>query len=103
MRDFRGTRSDEKLKISVQAEGQDAVIRVDNGGNASAEVHLQDESYGQPAQRHALRESRSGTYRMRTASSQGWYDFTVAVGAMTYRYAGRIETGKWSVTDPAMG
>jgi phospholipase C len=35
--------------------------------------------------------------------SHGWYDVSVTAGALRYRYAGRIETGAWSVTDPAMG
>jgi phospholipase C len=34
----------------------------------------------------------------------GWYDFTVTVsGGFTRRYAGRLETGKDSTSDPAMG
>jgi phospholipase C len=38
--------------------------------------------------------------------SHGWYDFSVSVtGADTYlrRYAGRVETGEDSVSDPYMG
>ncbi|MGV3616256.1 MAG: phosphocholine-specific phospholipase C [Fimbriimonas sp.] len=103
MRDFRGNPADGKLKISVQAEGQEAVIRVTNGGTTAADVTLRDEAYGQPPQRHSLPRSKTGTYRMRAAASRGWYDFTVKAGELAYRYAGRIETGKWSVTDPAMG
>jgi phospholipase C len=33
----------------------------------------------------------------------GWYDFTVTAGAFERRFAGRMETGKDSVSDPAMG
>jgi len=34
----------------------------------------------------------------------GWYDFTLAgPGGLTRRFAGRVETGKDSVSDPAMG
>jgi phospholipase C len=35
--------------------------------------------------------------------THGWYDFTVDAGQVAYRYAGRVESGAWSVTDPAMG
>ncbi|MBO9643345.1 MAG: DUF756 domain-containing protein [Pseudacidovorax sp.] len=31
-----------------------------------------------------------------------WYDFTVAVAGMERRFAGRVDTGKPSVSDPAM-
>jgi phospholipase C len=39
------------------------------------------------------------------ARQGNWYDFTVttAQGGFTRRFAGRIETGKDSVSDPAMG
>ncbi|MCE6989855.1 phosphocholine-specific phospholipase C [Dyadobacter sp. CY323] len=41
------------------------------------------------------------------SKSFGWYDFTVQVSkgplSASYRYAGRIETGKSSYTDPLMG
>lgn len=36
--------------------------------------------------------------------SNGWYDFTLAAeNGVTRRFAGRVETGKDSVSDPAMG
>lgn len=40
------------------------------------------------------------------SKSYGWYDFTIKIdGAKEFekRYAGRIETGEFSRTDPAMG
>ncbi|HRQ52502.1 MAG TPA: hypothetical protein PLR74_18280, partial [Agriterribacter sp.] len=39
-------------------------------------------------------------------SSHGWYDFSIkAAGFDDFekRYAGRVETGKESITDPFMG
>lgn len=38
--------------------------------------------------------------------AHGWYDFTVQVKGypeFTRRFAGRVETGRESVTDPVMG
>jgi len=38
------------------------------------------------------------------APSGNWYDITLDAGSgFTRRFAGRIETGKDSVSDPAMG
>lgn len=34
--------------------------------------------------------------------SGSWYDFTVKSEAFERRFAGRVETGKASVSDPAM-
>jgi phospholipase C len=39
-------------------------------------------------------------------STHGWYDFTIHSSERNgprYRYAGRIETGVESITDPVMG
>jgi len=37
------------------------------------------------------------------AETGNWYDFTVSAGTFVRRAAGRIETGKHSISDPAMG
>jgi phospholipase C len=40
------------------------------------------------------------------SKSHGWYDFSILVDGDTetlYRYAGHLETGKASFTDPLMG
>ena len=41
--------------------------------------------------------------RWSLAFSGGWYDFTVTADAFERRFAGRMETGQDSVSDPAMG
>ncbi len=43
------------------------------------------------------------TMAVATASSGGWCDVTVSAGALAYRYAGRVEAGRASISDPAMG
>jgi len=37
-----------------------------------------------------------------TKPNHGWYDFSVTSGDLSHRYFGRVETGDWSVSDPAM-
>ncbi len=69
-------------------------------------VELRDESYGAPAQRRLLQPGEQVTLPLETTSSQGWYDWTVRIAGdpiFAQRYAGRVETGQWSITDPAMG
>jgi phospholipase C len=36
------------------------------------------------------------------AKSHGWYDASVRVGDFEQRFAGRVETGKDGMSDPAM-
>jgi phospholipase C len=46
------------------------------------------------------------TFAVETVASNGWYDVTVRVAgraAFAKRYAGRVETGNWSVSDPLIG
>ena len=46
------------------------------------------------------------TFDIDTASSQGWYDFTVLppdADNARIRYAGRLERGVDSISDPYMG
>jgi phospholipase C len=40
---------------------------------------------------------------MWSGKSHGWYDVSVSVEGGEVRYAGRVETGATSITDPAMG
>jgi phospholipase C len=40
---------------------------------------------------------------MWSGKSHGWYDVSVSVDNSEFRYAGRVETGTSSITDPAMG
>jgi phospholipase C len=74
----------------------------DDGANAR-EVTIRDESYGAPERRLNVPRGERSVVVMDTASTHGWYDFTVQSGGLVQRYAGRVETGMWSVTDPAMG
>jgi len=40
---------------------------------------------------------------MWSEKSHGWYDVSVSVENSEVRYAGRVETGATTITDPAMG
>lgn len=77
--------------------------KVANGGAAAASVTLQANAYrtdgpwtldvpaGKVAEQHwAL------------ADSGNWYDFTVTADGVERRFAGRVETGEHTVSDPAM-
>jgi phospholipase C len=66
-------------------------------------VEIRDESYGAPSRRSVLRAGAESSATIDTAATKGWYDFTVRVAGLAYRYAGRVETGAWSTSDPAMG
>ncbi len=107
MRRFAGV-SGSTIAVIVDHEGRSVAggrleIRLSNRGTASHDITIRDESYGQPLRRVTVPRGGSSTVIVDTAATQGWYDFSVEAGETVYRYAGRIETGKWSITDPAMG
>jgi phospholipase C len=91
------------------------------GGNAGQEVHLrllsqspqetqkasiQDNAYGNTAQIIEIASSSTAMASVSTASSHRWYDVSVRVNGAEHferRFAGRIENGQWSFSDPQIG
>lgn len=66
-------------------------------------VDIKDNAYGQ--KKTAWKLDSSERVVVDLSKSSGWYDLTVLVngGALEMRVAGRVETGKESITDPAIG
>ena len=73
-------------------------------------VQIEDAAYGTEKRTVALGPAKSKTGRAEIAielgRSHGWHDLRIRIEEtprFEKRYAGRIETGRESVTDPAMG
>lgn len=112
-RELRGSAGDPGVRLAVETE-------VDAAGAASGNLRVTLRAEALPAGA-ALRlawnaygyaevaqpVAAGGTaISLPLARSHGWYDFTVTVGGFaeySRRYAGRIETGRPSRTDPSMG
>lgn len=112
MREFAGSDvAVERVAVVVQyADGSaksgklEIQVSHDDGASGSArEVTIRDESYAAPVRRLTVRRGERLSAVVDTAGTHGWYDFTVRSEGMLQRFAGRVETGAWSVTDPAMG
>jgi phospholipase C len=107
MRQFAGVGGG-ALNIVVEhvrggASNRSLDVRITNRGASDQAVTIRDESYGAPARQVVVRAGRKTSVLLVTDAAHGWYDFTVAAGTLAYRYAGRIETGEWGISDPAMG
>ena len=64
------------------------------------------DAYSGKTRTQVLHPHSSVTYVSRLEESFGWYDLTVRVDSdarFQRQMAGHLETGKHSVTDPAMG
>ncbi len=119
-REFKGSAEDPKVGIRfdasplVSADGTwsgHVALHVQNDDPRNAcTLLVQDRSYGGAEQQRELAPGESGTLLVVAQSSFGWYDVSVRlVGSASaqpsdfeQRYAGRVETGQWSYSDPAM-
>ena len=115
-REFRGGQDDPAVDIVFDYEpagvGSPAltgngVLTVRNSQSrlATAVVEIIDHAYGVSHPARSVAPGGESRLVLRFERSHGWYDFSVRVkGANGFekRYAGRVETGKDGVSDPAM-
>jgi phospholipase C len=114
-REFNGDANNPPLEIRLDY-GQTTAAGTPNGiveftlrnrdDRRSHTIEIVDLAYENDAQRLVLAPDTSTTCTVNTADSFGWYDLGVRVmGSKVFekRYAGRVETGKSSFSDPAMG
>jgi len=81
------------------------LVNLENAGSEAVTVTVADESYGAETVVKTVRAGKTRSVLLDLARSHGWYDFTVkAEGTESAaRFAGRVETGRASFTDPLMG
>jgi phospholipase C len=106
-RQFVGRRPGSDPAVAVQARGGDLWVSLSNPGAAARELTVWPGAYSR-APGHWVRTLAPGEVLKRAWSTRadgGWYDLCVRLaGKRPYlrRLAGRVETGKPSVSDPAM-
>jgi phospholipase C len=80
---------------------------VNAGSSRDRTLTIRDNAYGGKPIIRKMAASQSGqSITLDTRAQSGWYDYSILVdGHEEYerRYAGRVETGKDSISDPAMG
>ncbi|MDP4130235.1 MAG: phospholipase C, phosphocholine-specific [Bacteroidota bacterium] len=113
-REFKGDAADPLLDVICGYEAKpgfknkltgNVELKLVNGSGQPYTVEITDHAYKAPPIKKTL---KSGDTRvvLNLSKSYGWYDFSVKVtGAQHFekRYAGRVETGKHSYSDPFMG
>ncbi|HKO82408.1 MAG TPA: phospholipase domain-containing protein, partial [Chitinophagaceae bacterium] len=86
-------------------------LRISNPDSSSAyTIEVRDNAYKNSPIKKMVGKKGSGKERasilIDCGKSFGWYDFTIKITGnkkFERRYAGRVETGEFSRTDPAMG
>jgi phospholipase C len=109
LRAFKGNLSRDASQLIVRAsydEGRLGItLHVTNTGMRSAELRIHDAYRARHAE-HRLLPGQSTAAYWPLARSFGWYDLSLSVrgdNAFLVRYAGHVENGQDSASDPAMG
>ena len=95
-------------ELLVQCDGStgELVLRFTNAGAAPCTFMLTANAYTALSQSQTLAPRSERVVRVPVAANGYWYDFSATVsGQPDYRrrFAGRVETGRATVSDPALG
>jgi phospholipase C len=115
-REFKGSVLDPEVNIScgyqkkrgfIKSMTGNVEIKVSNNSSQKdVVVVLEDHAYGNLGQKIKIKKGAFETLLVNSAKSYGWYDFSLKIPGIPnfeQRYAGRVETGKPSKSDPFMG
>jgi phospholipase C len=113
-REFRGDAGDPMVVISLENEYSkgsaypltgNGLLALGNNGDACT-VSITDNAYKGAYQEKSLAAGERSFITVPLTGNQGWYDFTIRIkghDSFEQRFAGRIETGRDSISDPYMG
>lgn len=103
---FKGSVLDSEPVVRTEYDHDNGglFIRCENTGKESLQVKITDNAYGYgKSESYSLKPRKSSKKYQQLTKSGNWYDYSVTTqSGMEYRFAGRVETGKHSITDPAM-
>ncbi|HEX5024775.1 MAG TPA: phospholipase domain-containing protein, partial [Agriterribacter sp.] len=81
-------------------------LKIKNAGKQPLTLEITDNAYKAKAQTKTLKAGTMANVILDLSKSSGWYDFSIKINGndlFEKRYAGRVETGNVSITDPLMG
>ncbi|MFI5160570.1 MAG: phosphocholine-specific phospholipase C [Sphingobacteriales bacterium] len=114
-RDFKGNSDDPGLQVAVSymqdISGKSILtgnieLILTNTAKSALTIVITNHIAQKGDQQLTLSPSAEGTMLLNLTDSHNWYDFVIRVAGhkqFERRYAGRVETGKPSYTDPVMG
>ncbi|MBR8124625.1 phosphocholine-specific phospholipase C [Burkholderia multivorans] len=93
-----------EVKAGYDVANGNLYLKLHNHGTARVTLTLTDNAYGAPSREVTLHGGDERVEQWLLASSHQWYDVTVSDGAngtFSRRYAGHVENGRPSYSDPA--
>ncbi len=95
------------LKTATDHVERNIVIQaVSRDTKRTLTIEVLDNAYKNESPKRQLRPDSQQAFRINTEKSHGWYNFSVRIAGVPHfelRYAGRLESGSWSWSDPVMG
>ncbi|MEO8300550.1 MAG: phospholipase C, phosphocholine-specific [Rhizomicrobium sp.] len=105
VREFAGRADEPAMEVSLgyHATERAVELRLTNLSSLPRKLVLESRVYGSPFVKQITVKAKDiATLRWDVSKSGNWYDLTVtAASGFVRRFAGRLETGKDSVSDPA--
>ena len=112
-REFKGNSKDPQVAVSCgypygagQKPTGQLLLKLINNSQSAVNVEITDNSYKTRTRTLLLKAGASQEILLDLGKSFGWYDHSVKLNGNSQfeqRFAGRVETGKTSFTDPLMG
>jgi phospholipase C len=115
-REFMGKATDPELQIKCGYQKKRGFIKKLSGNieiqiantskKSDMDITVVDHAYGNPEQKIRIKKGAVERIVVSSAKSYGWYDFSLQLptnSSFVRRYAGRVETGEASKSDPFMG
>jgi phospholipase C len=93
------------VRTSIDAESNSITVSAANHGAETVMIALID-GYSGASVSSDVAAGATGSHTFNLNSTHGWYDITIEVAqdaSFRYQVAGHVETGKESITDPAIG
>ena len=96
-----------EIEVAYDVANGDVVVTFSNSGTEPCMLYVEDKAYragGRPRVRVAPGRRVEHSWSLR--KSAHWYDFSVTADELPgfeRRFAGRVETGKHGLSDPALG
>ncbi|MGN7822444.1 phosphocholine-specific phospholipase C [Chitinophaga sp. 22536] len=113
-REFAGNAQDPQVDVTCEYQRSlrnrkqltgNADLHIANRSNKAITVTITDNAYGKAVVRKTIAANTQAAMIIDNSKSQHWYDFTLKVEGhdqFEQRFAGRVETGAESISDPAM-
>jgi phospholipase C len=110
-RSFRGSQAALSLHVRLEYEQRasrptgNVRVHLRNTGDHAVDVVMEDRSSAPRSMSHTVHAGEEKAVDLHLSPSHGWYDFTVkaAGSGAEAHFAGHVETGLPSFSDPRMG